>query len=56
MARILPYQQELGARYYLGKYLTKELADVRFSPVLQCELTRTEAQIWDVARIRALYS
>lgn len=34
IARILPYQEELGARYYLGKYLTKELADVQWSPQL----------------------
>jgi hypothetical protein len=31
IARILPYKQELGARYYLGKYLTKEIADIQFS-------------------------
>lgn len=30
IARILPYKQELGARYYLGKYLTKEVADIQF--------------------------
>ena len=40
IARILPYQQELGARYYLGKYLTKEVADIRFSPALQAKLSR----------------
>ena len=28
IARILPYQAELGARFYLAKYLTKEMADV----------------------------
>jgi hypothetical protein len=40
IARILPYQQELGARYYLGKYLTKEVADIRFSPALQASILR----------------
>ena len=40
IARILPYQQELGARYYLGKYLTKEQADLRFSPALAAQLQR----------------
>lgn len=34
IARILPYEERLGARYYLGKYLTKELADVVTSPQL----------------------
>ena len=34
IARILPYEERLGARYYLGKYLTKELADVVASPQL----------------------
>ena len=38
IARILPYQAELGARYYLGKYLTKEIADIRFSPLLKAKL------------------
>jgi hypothetical protein len=40
IARILPYQAELGARYYLGKYLTKEIADIRFSPLLKAKLSR----------------
>lgn len=40
IARILPYQQELGARYYLGKYLTKEVADIQFSPALVADITR----------------
>ena len=31
IARVLPYMKELGARYYLGKYLTKEVADIQFS-------------------------
>jgi hypothetical protein len=40
IARILPYQEELGARYYLGKYLTKELSDIRFSPAVNAKLHR----------------
>jgi len=40
IARILPYQAELGARYYLGKYLTKEVADIRFSPALSAQLSK----------------
>jgi hypothetical protein len=40
IARILPYQEELGARYYLGKYLTKSLSDIRFSPGLQAFCSR----------------
>ena len=35
IARILPYQEKLGARYYLGKYLVKELADVVVAPRLR---------------------
>jgi len=34
IARILPYQESLGAKYYLGKYLTKDMADVVASPQL----------------------
>lgn len=30
-ARILPYRHELGARYYLCKYITKDIADIEFS-------------------------
>lgn len=40
IARILPYQAELGARYYLGKYLTKEVGDIKFSPALSAQLHR----------------
>jgi hypothetical protein len=43
IARILPYQAELGARYYLGKYLTKEIADIQFSPALKAKLSRIGA-------------
>ena len=43
IARILPYQEELGARYYLGKYLTKEVADIRFSPLLKAKLNVDKA-------------
>jgi len=42
IARILPYDAELGARYYLGKYLTKDVAALRFSPALQVELIRNK--------------
>lgn len=40
IARVLPYQEKLGARYYLGKYLTKNLSDIRFSPGLQALSSR----------------
>ena len=40
IARILPYDRELGARFYLGKYLTKQLANIEFSPALSAELRR----------------
>lgn len=40
IARVLPYDRQLGARYYLGKYLTKRLSDIRFSPALMAELGR----------------
>lgn len=40
IARILPYQAELGARYYLGKYLSKAQADIRVSPALEAQLSR----------------
>lgn len=33
-ARVLPYEREKGARFYLCKYLVKELGDIRFSPNL----------------------
>ena len=31
IARIEPYNRELGAGYYLCKYVTKELGDIQFS-------------------------
>jgi len=31
MARVLEYDPELGARFYLCKYVTKELGDIQFS-------------------------
>jgi hypothetical protein len=34
IARILPYDKNLGARFYLGKYLTKQISDFRTSPRL----------------------
>ena len=40
IARILPYDRQLGARYYLGKYLTKQLANIEFSPALNAQLQR----------------
>ena len=43
IARILPYQEELGARYYLGKYLTKQVGDITFSPALKAKLSRRGA-------------
>ena len=30
-ARILPYDRRLGAKFYLCKYVTKELGDIQFS-------------------------
>ena len=35
IARIEPYNRELGAGYYLCKYVTKELGDIQFSAGLQ---------------------
>ncbi|MBA7687573.1 hypothetical protein ES703_96037 [subsurface metagenome] len=40
IARILPYQADRGARYYLGKYLMKAQADIQFSPALKAQLIR----------------
>ena len=40
IARILPYDRQLGARYYLGKYLSKQVADIRVSPALAVQLRR----------------
>ena len=34
IARIEPYMADLGARFYLCKYVTKELGDIEFSPNL----------------------
>ena len=31
MARVVPYEAERGARFYLCKYVTKDIADVDFS-------------------------
>lgn len=55
IARILQYEERLGARYYLGKYLFKEAADVRFSPALQCHLTAGDSERLDHWRIKQLY-
>lgn len=35
IARILPYDPQLGAGFYLCKYVTKELGDIRFSENLK---------------------
>lgn len=40
IARIVAYDERLGARYYLGKYLTKAQADIEFSPGLSAKLHR----------------
>jgi len=40
IARILQYEEKLGARYYLGKYLQKAQADIRFSPALTAKLSK----------------
>lgn len=55
IGRVVEYDKELGARYYLGKYLTKEVADIRFSPALQAQLTRNEQGLIDNWRISQLY-
>ncbi len=34
IARVLEYDPQLGARFYLCKYVTKELSDIEFSPDL----------------------
>jgi hypothetical protein len=34
-ARVMPYEKELGGRFYLCKYLTKQLGDIRFSDNLR---------------------
>lgn len=34
-ARVLPYDERLGARFYLCKYVTKELGEVEFSRNLE---------------------
>lgn len=31
ITRVLPYNHELGAAFYLGKYITKDVADIDFS-------------------------
>lgn len=38
--RIDEYDRELGARYYLGKYLSKQVADIRVSPALAVQLRK----------------
>lgn len=36
-ARVMPYQRELGGRFYLCKYLVKELGDIKFSQNLRLD-------------------
>ena len=40
IARVFKYDPELGARYYVGKYVTKRLSDIRFSPALAAHLAK----------------
>jgi hypothetical protein len=40
--RVLEYNAELGAGYYLCKYVTKELGDIRFSPNLKLALDKVK--------------
>ena len=42
-ARIFAYDPELGANYYLGKYVSKRLSEIRFSPALASRLARQKA-------------
>jgi hypothetical protein len=39
-ARVLEYDADRGANYYVGKYLTKSVGDIRFSHNLTPYLTR----------------
>lgn len=49
IARILPYRAELGARFYLGKYLTKDIADIKASPQLrECHRRAVASSCQDV--------
>jgi len=41
-ARVEQYEAGKGANYYVGKYLTKEAGDIRFSHNLAQHLTRVE--------------
>ena len=43
-ARIWPYEQDKGARFYLGKYLSKRMSDIRFSPAMMAKLEREQRQ------------
>ncbi|GAH98510.1 unnamed protein product [marine sediment metagenome] len=44
-ARVEQYEADRGANYYVGKYLTKEQADIRFSHNLKLELERTGGSV-----------
>jgi hypothetical protein len=38
IARILPYDPQLGAGFYLCKYVVKELGEIEFSPNFEAEI------------------
>ncbi|GAI66098.1 unnamed protein product [marine sediment metagenome] len=44
-ARVEAYDPELGANYYVGKYLTKDAGDIRFSHNLRQHLTQLETRV-----------
>lgn len=37
MARVLEYDPRLGARFYLSKYVTKQIADIDFGGLTVCQ-------------------
>ncbi|GAI59562.1 unnamed protein product [marine sediment metagenome] len=44
-ARVEQYEPGKGANFYVGKYLTKTAADIRFSHNLKQELERTPGEV-----------
>lgn len=44
-ARVEAYEPGRGANYYVGKYLTKSAADIKFSHNLKHELERTAGEL-----------
>jgi hypothetical protein len=44
-ARVEKYEKDRGANYYVGKYLTKTAADIKFSHNLKTELERTAGEL-----------